>query len=129
MTDRKFTPPTEFPAEYATRDGKKAVIMGTMPNNIAPYIGYVISDIATREQCWSVDGAWNDIHTSDYDLFDIVPSPKKQVHWANNYYGISFGHWWSTREIADENEGNNRIAVIRREWIEGQLPQYFTEEV
>jgi hypothetical protein len=51
------------------------------------------------------------------------------VHWANNYYGISFGHWWSTREIADENEGNGRIAVIRREWVEGQLPQYFTEEV
>ena len=27
-------------------------------------------------------------------------APQKLVDWANDYYGISFGHWWSTREIA-----------------------------
>jgi hypothetical protein len=56
-------------------------------------------------------------------------TPQRQVHWANDYYGISFGHWWSTREIADGNAGNGRIAVIRREWVPGQPPQYFTEGV
>jgi hypothetical protein len=53
-------------------------------------------------------------------------APKKQVHWANDY-GYSFQNWWSTREDADDNAGSARIAVIRREWVEGQLPQYFTE--
>ena len=55
-------------------------------------------------------------------------APPKQVHWANNY-GYSFQNWWPTREAADENAAGARIAVIRREWVEGQPPQYFTEEV
>jgi hypothetical protein len=55
-------------------------------------------------------------------------TPKKQVHWANDY-GYGFQNWWPTREDADDNTRNPRIAVIRREWVEGQLPQYFTEEV
>jgi hypothetical protein len=54
--------------------------------------------------------------------------PKKQVQWANDY-GYSFQNWWPTREAADDNAGSARIAVIRREWVEGQLPQYFAEEV
>lgn len=74
MTDRKFTPPTEFHAD--------------LPQAL----------------------------------------PKKQVHWANDY-GYGFGFLHATREEADESAYCVRIAVIRREWVEGQPPQYFVEEV
>jgi hypothetical protein len=40
MTDRKFTPPTTFPAEYVTGDGCKAVILGETPDKDHPYVGW-----------------------------------------------------------------------------------------
>ena len=57
--------------------------------------------------------------------------PKKQVHWANDYGDINVpgSGWCETREDADDYAILPRIALIRREWVEGQLPQYFTEEV
>jgi hypothetical protein len=55
-------------------------------------------------------------------------APQKQVHWKNDYGYIPGYDWWDTREAADDNAGKRRIAVIRREWVEGQLPQYFTED-
>ena len=57
-------------------------------------------------------------------------TPLRQVHWANDY-GINWvgTGWYSTRKKADYGSEDGRIAVIRREWVEGQLPQYFTEEV
>ena len=56
-------------------------------------------------------------------------TPQKQVRWANDY-GAGCGVWWyRTRTDADALAADYRIAVIRREWVEGQLPQYFTEEV
>jgi hypothetical protein len=56
-------------------------------------------------------------------------APQKQVHWANDYCVGPFGHWWSTRNDADIYARDGRIAVVRREWVEGLPPQYFTEEV
>jgi len=57
-------------------------------------------------------------------------APQKQVHWANDYGDINWvGEWCATRAYADLLAGDGRIAVIRREWVEGQLPQYFTEGV
>jgi hypothetical protein len=55
-------------------------------------------------------------------------TPKKQVHWANDY-GDSLGDWHDSREDADGWSADQVLAVIRREWVEGQPPQYFTEEV
>jgi hypothetical protein len=53
----------------------------------------------------------------------------KQVQWANDY-GVWPGFSWHvTRKDADDNVTYGRIAVIRREWVEGQPPQYFTEGV
>lgn len=56
-------------------------------------------------------------------------TPTKHVHWKNDYGYIVGDDWWDTREKADKCAADNRIAVIRREWVEGQLPQYFTEGV
>jgi hypothetical protein len=57
-------------------------------------------------------------------------TPTKKVQWINDYDTIlPINGWYSARKYADDNARNGRIAVIRREWVEGQLPQYFTEEV
>lgn len=126
MTDRKFSPPTEFPAEYVTSDGRKAVILGRMPNDACPYIGYVIMACGAREHCWNEEGLWDYGLGHDFDLHDL---PKKQVRWMNDYGRFPGDLWCKTREEADEAAGRERIAVIRREWVEGQPPQYFVEEV
>ena len=55
-------------------------------------------------------------------------TPTKKVQWINDYGTIlPINGWYSTRNDADIYARNGRIAVIRREWVEGQLPQYFTE--
>jgi hypothetical protein len=57
-------------------------------------------------------------------------TPTKKVQWINDYGTIlPINNWYSTRNDADIYARNGRIAVIRREWVEGQLPQYFTEGV
>ena len=140
MTERKFTPPTTFPAEYVTRDGDKAVIVGTMPNDAYPYLGYVMEEKTAFETSWNnrgraYEGSEKDIFSSD--LFDIVPEPQKQMHWANDYVQRPDASprwllpdvWRDSRADADKYADKDRIAVIRREWVEGQLPQYFAEKV
>ena len=130
MSDRKFTPPTEFPAEYVTRDGRKAVIVARTPGYIYPFVGWFeISGGPTKSSSWTEGGEAFRSREDDADLFDIVLEPQKQVHWANDYCVGPFGHWWSTRNDADIYARDGRIAVIRREWVEGQPPQYFTENV
>lgn len=59
------------------------------------------------------------------------PAPVTKVNWANDYGDDDFGIWHPSRERADDvtPTGFPRIAVIRREWTEGQPPKYFTEEV
>jgi hypothetical protein len=127
MTKRKFTPPTTFPTEYITRDGRKVVILGIMPNETFPFVGYAVGDLAWGASWTAVGADYEDERTSNLDLFDL---PKKQVHWANDYGDNVFGgYWYRTRTDADALAADYRIAVIRREWVEGQLPQYFTEEV
>jgi hypothetical protein len=57
-------------------------------------------------------------------------TPQRQVHWSNDYGINCVGTtWYSSRERADEGSAGGRIAVIRREWVPGQPPQYFTEKV
>ncbi len=55
-------------------------------------------------------------------------APQKRVHWANDYEDFR-GDWYDSREEANNVARDDRIAVIRREWVEGQPPQYFTEDV
>ena len=78
MTDRKFTPPTEFPAEYFSRAGDKAVIVGEIPDDEFPYIGYTLGSKPGEAfaQNWTRKGRVfeDDIkgHRGD-DIFDAPP--------------------------------------------------------
>ena len=67
MTKRKFTKPTEFPAEYVDRDGNKAVILGRAPNEVFPFIGYD-ADGCARD--WTKKGKYLTEGKSTFDLHD-----------------------------------------------------------
>ncbi len=68
MTNRKFTPPTEFPAEYVDGRGKKAVILGRGPDKQFPFIGY---DAYGGVISWTEHGEVYPKQTNLYDLHDI----------------------------------------------------------
>ena len=67
MTERKFTPPTEFPAEYVDRNGNKAVILGRGPRKKLPFIGYDANGYAAT---WTELGNYYDEWQSVGDLHD-----------------------------------------------------------
>jgi hypothetical protein len=124
MTERKFTPPTEFPAEYVTGRGKKVTLLAR-GKGLYPLIGQGDGPAGCEVYTYTEDGYFIDGQTLDQDLHDL---PQKQVHWSNDYRDF-IGGWRECRELAESSAGPNRIAVIRREWVEGELPQYFAEEV
>ena len=68
MTERKFTPPTEFPAEYVNRNGDKAVILGRGPRKELPFVGH---DAAGNACSWTEKGEYYTEGTSPDDLHDI----------------------------------------------------------
>lgn len=123
MTGRKFTPPTEFPAEYVDGTGD-TITLRCKGIGEYPYIG---QNGDGYWEAYTEDGSLlTDGSRSKNDLHDIPP---KQVHWTNDYNGYQAKPWWASRGDADVSALPNRIAVIRREWVEGELPQYFVEEV
>ena len=86
MTDRKFTPPTEFPAEYVTEGWQKAVILGRAPVGDYPLIGYILHtkggsdwhDCSSPEG-WTENGQHHINSSSSDDLHDI---PKRMTQVA-----------------------------------------------
>ena len=130
MTKRKFTPPTEFPAEYVDRDGSKAVILGRAPNEVFPFIGYD-ADGCARD--WTKKGKYLTEGKSTFDLHDIH---KRITTWHNVYYDW-LGPQCSIRSDADDIDTSlksalvsERLCVYRIERDEdGGNPEIFVEEV
>ncbi len=68
MDDRKFTPPTEFPAEYVDSNGDKAVILGRGPHKVFPFIGH---NAAGYARYWTEKGTFSSLGINGFDLHDI----------------------------------------------------------
>ena len=129
MDERKFTPPTEFPAEYVDGFGIKAVILGRGPNKSSPFIGYDANGYASS---WTERGDYYDDEQSQYDLHDI---PKRITTW-HNVYPTWIGPQCSSRsdaDLGDHSEGflaEERFCVYRIERDEdGGNPEIFVEKV
>ena len=131
MTDRKFTPPTEFPAEYVDRNGNKAVILGRGPHKVFPFIGHDFKGISAT---WTEEGGFVRNGTSPYDLHD--DTPKRITTW-HNVYNDWIGPQCSSRSDADDTDNVLRDALVpvrrcvyRIERDEdGGNPEIFVEEV
>ena len=125
-SERKFTPPTEFPAEYVDGHGDKAVILGRGPNKLFPFIGYDFAGIAAT---WTELGKYHYGGQSKCDLHDI---PKRITTWHNVYYNL-IGPECSTQSEADEGDHRfahaDRLCVYRIERDEdGGNPEIFVEK-
>ena len=68
MTNRKFTPPTEFPAEYVDGRGNRVVILGRSNHKGYPLIGF---DHTGCARSWSEYGTVFRDLSSIADLHDI----------------------------------------------------------
>lgn len=129
MTDRKFTPPTEFPAEYVNGRGNRVVILGRSNHKSYPLIGF---DHTGCARSWSEYGTVFRDLSSIADLHDI---PKRITGWHNVYDGW-VGHQFFTRSHADEHyyackalKRRPRLCVYRIERDEdGGNPEIFVEE-
>jgi hypothetical protein len=51
----------------------------------------------------------------------------KEVRWRNDYAAAA-SSWYASREAADEGAADGRIAVIRREIVNGVI-SYYKEDV
>jgi len=129
-SERKFTPPTEFPAEYVDVNGDKAVILGRGPHEVFPFIGY---DADGNAASWDAKGVYYTEETSPQDLHDI---PKRITTW-HNVYDNWVSSTYFTRSHADEHYDDckefsprPRLCVYRIERDEdGGNPEIFVEEV
>ena len=78
MTDRKFTPPTEFPAEYVDGNGDKAVILGRGPHKVFPFIGH---NAAGYARYWTEKGTFSSLGINGFDLHDIPKRIDEREDW------------------------------------------------
>lgn len=110
MTDRKFTPPTEFPTKYRTHQGGEDVevtIWAKTSHMQCPYIGtYRDSDDFTCTDMWHPAGLW-----------DIPPEPETRTVWVN-FYPVGPHH--NTKEDADRLAGTSREACVEVTYTVGQ---------
>jgi len=72
MTDRKFTPPTEFPAEYVDGHGRKVTILGRSNLKEQPLVCF---DEAGYVYNYTEDGGFLSIAPSE--SFDLHDKPKR----------------------------------------------------
>ena len=123
MTDRKFTPPTEFPAEYVDGYGNKVVILGRSNHKGYPLIGF---DHTGCPRSWSEYGTITRGLSSTEDLHDI---PKRIATWHNVYANQLSRSIYNRAEV-DSYCGQGRLCVYRIERDEdGGNPEIFVEEV
>ena len=135
MAKRKFTPPTEFPAEYVDGNGRKVVILGRAPVEAYPLIGYILHTEGrlAEPDCWTEKGTmFTNQETSEGDLHDI----SKRITTWHNVYNDWIGPQCSSRSGADEMYHSVesaldpvRLCVYRIERDEdGGNPEIFKEE-
>ena len=130
MTNRKFTPPTEFPAEYVDGNGNKAVILGRGPHKVFPFVGH---DFEGYADLWTEEGR---CFTETKSPHDLHGTPKRITTW-HNVYGNWVSSMYFTRSHADEHydvckefSPRPRLCVYRIERNEdGSNPKIFVEEV
>jgi hypothetical protein len=126
MDDRKFTPPTEFPAEYVDSNGDKAVILGRGPHKVFPFIGH---NAAGYARYWTEKGTFSSLGINGFDLHDI---PKRITTWHNVYQDATLGYnsFTSRDQTFPHSVGLKGLCVYRIERdVDGGNPEIFVEDV
>ena len=125
MSERKFTPPTEFPAEYVDGHGNKVTILGRSNNKHSPLIGFEHVGYA---RCWTEEGTCRH-HDRNIDLHDM---PKRITTWHNVYQDATLGYnsFTSRDQTFPHSVGLKGLCVYRIERDpDGGNPEIFVEDV
>ena len=125
MTDRKFTPPTEFPAEYVNGTGERVTLIGRGRGKY-PLVGQFGAEDEDSFFTYREDGRYSS-SSSDSHPYNLYDLPKRILRWQNFYSGVSTG-WCTSRRAADNFAFDDRICVHRIECDEdGRNPEIFVE--
>ena len=124
MSERKFTPPTEFPAKYVDGNRGKVTILGRSNAPMKPLVGFDEDGYACN---YTESGAYYSDCEDTCDLHDI---PKRITTW-HNVYEDWVGDGVPSRERADRMfKHQPRSCVYRIERDEdGSNFEMFKEEV
>ena len=80
MTDRKFTPPTEFPATFMSGCDQECVVLGSGPDG--RFIGYSFSkESGSIGRDWDAKGCYGPSGSK----LDLQDTPKVTSKWQNIY--------------------------------------------
>lgn len=117
MAERKFTPPTSFPAEYVTVGGERVRILSDQGYGIRPLIGEVLDKSGRWSLSqWSLEGRFygGGEYYSGLDLCKPEPTVKHS-RWVNVYEDGLVTLLRNSRQRADlgANENLPRIGVLR----------------
>ena len=101
---------------YKTRDGRKVRIYATDGGGRNPIHGSVKDEDGWIFQVWPKSGRYFEDGDEDYriDLIEVRPRHKRTV-WVNVYKDDWDAYTAASKEDADENASEDRIACIKVE--------------
>jgi hypothetical protein len=97
--------------KYRTRDGREVRIYATDGDNNKLIHGAIWSD-GWQFKLWYADGFYNGDAESRIDLIEVRPRHKRTV-WVNVYRDDWDAYTAASKEDADENACDDRIACVR----------------
>ena len=133
MTERKFSPPTTFPAEYVDGHGGKVIIVGRGEGRY-PLVGQMRHDSDVYVPVSFTEGG--SYHITIDNMQDLHDTNKRITTW-HNVYDNWFSSTYFNRSHADEHYDackefipRPRLCVYRIERDEdGGNPEIFVEKV
>jgi hypothetical protein len=101
--------------KYRTRDGREVRIYAMDGRAMYPIHGAILQEHGWQQSCWAVDGLHSISSSGNHsgDLIEVRPRHKRTV-WMNIYGPKSFTSHIS-REQADNEFDDDRIACIKVE--------------
>lgn len=108
----------DFTQPIQTRDGRPVTIISTEGRGTYSIVGYVSNE--ENVTTWTPDGCYHkQEELSKNDIFNVPAQPKQIIMWFNVYETCTVGH--SSKELADNNASNERIACKRVVFTEGEF--------
>ena len=124
MTERKFTPPTEFPAEYVTGRGKKVTLLAR-GKGLYPLIGQGDGPAGCEVYTYTEDGYFIDGQETHLDLIE-KPKTHRVIFYVNVFKDGDY-QVYSSRAFADQylDAMPERVACKRIEFevMEGEFDE------
>lgn len=124
MSERKFTPPTSFPAEYVTACKKKAIVHTAAGEGARPLVGQVYLGEEWFAASWTADGAGS---LEGFDLCDPEPTVERQV-WQSVYPDGRIARW-NSQEFATSGTQDSHIGILRLDLMSDGTVRTEMEEV